>query len=205
MFKGWIINQSSLMLNDPNTHSKKMKNLPHPDSVTTSKIIVDRNKVTPFAFEGVYIKRERGGQCLSFTCTHFGNHTEIQNNSTHELDIKVSLAKRSFRGFSNHRKRFIQKTVNASPLCNHLTKLNVLCFKASSDSMLISGSRALIFSTSNRRSAITFLFGSPKMIFKKLLIRALVCWFSPYKSSRGDSRASSTPIGYSFPGLMCLF
>src|SRR3989338_683999 len=130
MFKGWIINQSSLMLNDPNTHSKKMKNLPHPDSVTTSKIIVDRNKVTPFAFEGVYIKRERGGQCLSFTCTHFGNHTAIQNNSTHELDIKVSLAKRSFRGFSNHRKRFIQKTVNASPLCNHLTKLNGFVFQS---------------------------------------------------------------------------
>lgn len=63
--------------------------LPHPLSVTLCQIIVDRYYMYAFSRQGIQISRKGGGQSLSFTGTHLGNTSLVQNDTADNLDAEM--------------------------------------------------------------------------------------------------------------------
>ena len=57
----------------------------HPFSVTFCQIIIDRNDMDAFSWKCVQISRKCRHKRLTFTCTHLGNTTLVQNNTTDKL------------------------------------------------------------------------------------------------------------------------
>ena len=99
-----IIQKAALMLNHGNRQSKRVIHLPHPNRVATSKIIVHRDDMYAFPRNRVQINRRSGRKRLSFTRTHFRNHSPMERNASNKLNIVLALVKNPLRHFSNESK-----------------------------------------------------------------------------------------------------
>ena len=67
----------------------------HPLGMETSQVIVHSDDVDTLARQTIQIGRQCRHERLAFTSFHFGNPTEVQSSSTHQLHIEVALTNHS--------------------------------------------------------------------------------------------------------------
>ena len=91
-----IIYKGRLVVYDTNGKSERIINLPHPNGIATGEIVVDGDDVDAATGERVQIYRQRCHKRFSFTCSHLGDITIMQNRAAHDLHIEMSLAERAF-------------------------------------------------------------------------------------------------------------
>ena len=81
---------------------------PHPFRVTLGQVIVDGDHMHALAFQGIQVGRQHTGQGFSFTGAHFGNTTEVECCTTHDLHKVVFLTQHSVRGFAGYCEGFVE-------------------------------------------------------------------------------------------------
>src|SRR3989344_2478014 len=106
-----VIYIAGFVIGTTDRQSQRVVNLPHPNRVSSGKIIVDGYHMDAFAGNGVKIRRQSGDQSFSFAGPHLGDFSLMQNNSAQKLDVKMPLTERSSGRFSCRRKRFRQNFV----------------------------------------------------------------------------------------------
>ena len=72
----------------PHAEAKESVNSPHPFTIASGKVIVDRDHMHSSAGEGIEEYRESTDQCLALTCCHFGNLASVEGHAANELDIE---------------------------------------------------------------------------------------------------------------------
>src|SRR3989338_1673493 len=106
-----VVYITSFVVGTADRQTQRVINLPHPNRVSSRKIVVDGYHMDSFARNGVKVRRQSGNQSFSFARPHLGDFSLMQNNSAQKLDVKMSLAERSSGRFSYRRKRFRQNFV----------------------------------------------------------------------------------------------
>ena len=96
-----VINERLLVVNASRAQAQGVIDLAHPDRVTPGQIIVHRYQMTALALQGVQVNRKGGGKGFSFTGFHFGDHSLMQNDPSHQLYVKMPLFQISFSGFTD--------------------------------------------------------------------------------------------------------
>ncbi len=87
---------------------KKGIDLTHPLRVAVCEVVVDGDDMHAFACEPIEIDGQRGYERLSFSGFHLGNTALMKDEPAYQLDIEVSLPKRSLCGLADRRKCFRQ-------------------------------------------------------------------------------------------------
>ena len=62
----------------------------HGFGVTTGQVVIHSHHMHALACQGVQVHRQRRGQRLTLTRTHFRNLALVQRNTTHQLHVKVT-------------------------------------------------------------------------------------------------------------------
>src|SRR3989338_8297752 len=106
-----VIYIAGFVIGTTDRQSQRVVNLPHPNRISSGKIIVDGYHMDTFAGNGVKIRRQSGDQSFPFAGPHLGDFSLMQNNSAQELNIKMPLAERSSGSFSCRGERFRQNIV----------------------------------------------------------------------------------------------
>ena len=100
-------------LQDADLHAQQMVNRAHPAPVAPSQIVVDGDKVRAFAFEGVQVERQGGGQGFALACAQLGDAALVQVDAADELHVVVAHAQGALAGFAHGGKGFGQERVQA--------------------------------------------------------------------------------------------
>ena len=96
---------------DSDRQAQKFMYLPHPLSVTLCQIVVDRYDMDALALQRIQISRCGRYQRLSFTGTHLGDTSLVQNDSTDQLYAVMLHVQDTARSLSHRCKRFRQQIV----------------------------------------------------------------------------------------------
>ena len=112
---GIIINPPD---NAANTQPQKFIDLPHPARVARGEIVVDRHDVDALARQRVQEHGKGRHQRLALSRLHFCDLALVKRHSSHQLDIKMPLTKRSFCRLTHQSKGFGHKRIKALTLCH---------------------------------------------------------------------------------------
>ncbi len=96
-----------LAVYNTNRKPKEIINLPHPDSVTPSQVIVysyDMHRVT---IKCIQVDRRSGSQRLTLTGLHLGDGSFVHHNPAHQLNVVVPLTQRTLSHLTDNRESFI--------------------------------------------------------------------------------------------------
>ncbi len=85
---------------DPHRQSQEVVDRPHPLSVATGQIVVDRNDVNAATGKAVESDRERGDEGLALAGLHLGDLALVQDDAAHELDVEMAHPQRAQHGFT---------------------------------------------------------------------------------------------------------
>ena len=80
------------MIDTADSQPQRVVNLPHPNGVSSGKVIIDGHHMDALAGNSVEIRRQGGDQSLALACPHLGDFPLMQNNPAQKLDIKMPLA-----------------------------------------------------------------------------------------------------------------
>ena len=108
-----IIKIAHFMIDTADSQTQRVINLPHPNGVSSGKIIIDGDDMDAFAGNSIKIRRQSSDQSLAFAGPHLNDFPLMQNYSAQKLDIKVPLAESSSGRFSCGGKRFRQNIVQS--------------------------------------------------------------------------------------------
>src|SRR3990167_4175553 len=106
-----VVKIAGFVVGTADRQTQRIINLPHPNRISSGKIVVDGYHMDALAGNGVKIRRQSGDQSFSFASPHLGDFPLMQNNSAKKLDVKMPLTERSSGRFSCRRKRFRQNFV----------------------------------------------------------------------------------------------
>ena len=109
--------------------SQKLEYFTHPLCVTLCKIFVDGNDMHAFFVERLQICGKSRNKRLTFTCTHLGNSSLIEDHAAHELNVEVSHSQHSVACLSYRSKRFGKQSFEAFALFASLHKSLRASFK----------------------------------------------------------------------------
>ena len=109
--------------------SQKLEYFTHPLCVTLCKIFVDGNDMHTFFVECLEICGKRSNKRLTFTGTHLGNSSLIEDHAAHELNVEVSHSQHSVACLSYRSKRFGKQSFEAFALFASLHKSLRASFK----------------------------------------------------------------------------
>src|SRR3989338_9542164 len=90
-----VVYITSFVVGTADRQTQRVINLPHPNRVSSGKIVVDGYHVDTLAGNGVKIRRQSGDQSFSLACPHLGDFSLMQNNPAQKLNVKMPLAERS--------------------------------------------------------------------------------------------------------------
>ena len=90
---------------------EKTVQTPHPFSVATGQVIVNRDDMDALAGDGIQVGRQGTDQRLAFTGAHFGNLAVMQHHAAHQLHVEMAHAEFALASFANHCKGFRQQVI----------------------------------------------------------------------------------------------
>ena len=105
---------------DPDRQAQKFMYLSHPLSVTLCQIVIDRYNMNALALQRIQVSRCGRYQRFSFTGTHFGDTSLMQNDSADQLYMVMLHVQDTARGLSHRCKRFRQQIVQCLSLSKSL-------------------------------------------------------------------------------------
>lgn len=76
------------ILDAANREAEKFIDLPHPDAVALGEIIVHRHNMDAAGRKGIQISGHRCDKGLTFTCSHLGYSSLVQDDASDQLDIE---------------------------------------------------------------------------------------------------------------------
>ena len=91
-------------------------NLAHPFTVSLGQVIVDRNDMDPFAFQGIQVYRRRSHQGFTFAGAHFSNVAPMEDNAANELHIEVPHSQYTAGCFTDNGESFRKDIIQGLPL-----------------------------------------------------------------------------------------
>ena len=94
-----IVPIARFMIDTTDGQPQCVVNLPHPNGVSSGKIIVNGHHMNALAGNSVEIRRQSSNQSLAFASPHLGDFTLMQNNPAQKLNIKMPLAECSLGRF----------------------------------------------------------------------------------------------------------
>ncbi len=112
--------------NHPHAQTQSAVYGPHPFGVPFGQIVIDRYQVDPPAFQGVEVERQ--GRCKGFALArfHFSDLSLMKDDPSDKLNVKMSHAQGSDRGFSHGGKSLGKDVVQGFSLVKPLLELS--CF-----------------------------------------------------------------------------
>ncbi len=78
-----------LVLDDAHRHAEEAVNLAHPFRVAAGQVVVRRDDVDAFAFQGVQVGRQRRHQRLALAGLHLGDGAAVKNRPADDLDVEM--------------------------------------------------------------------------------------------------------------------
>mmetsp|Transcript_23122 Transcript_23122/g.48779 ORF Transcript_23122/g.48779 Transcript_23122/m.48779 type:complete len:361 (-) Transcript_23122:311-1393(-) len=114
-------------LDQTHLEPKVTMHLSHLLHIATGQIIIDGNHEGRLARQGIDVRGQGRNQGLSLSRSHLRQTSIVQNQSTHELDIVVTLFDHTPRRLANERERLFQNgTVDILSVRETLAKLRRL-------------------------------------------------------------------------------
>ena len=111
------------MLDDADRHPEEAVDLAHPLRVAAGEVVVDRDDVDAFAFEGVQVGGERRDQRLAFAGLHLGDLAFVQDGAADELDVEVPHVQHAAAGLAHDGEGFGHQVVDGFAVGDPLTEL----------------------------------------------------------------------------------
>ncbi|MBA7700892.1 hypothetical protein ES703_109617 [subsurface metagenome] len=102
-----------LGINAGYAYSEGTVDRPHPIRVTPGQVVINRNQVTAPTGEGVQIEGKGSHQGFTLTSFHLSNSALIENDTPHQLHIKVALPYSPLGRFTNGGKGFREKFIES--------------------------------------------------------------------------------------------
>ena len=109
---------------DADLEAEELIEAPHPFRVAAGQVVVDRNDVNAFAFEGVQVRRQGGDERLAFTGLHFGDLALVQDHAADQLNVEMTHVEHAAAGLADHGKGFDQKVVERGALSDSFFEFN---------------------------------------------------------------------------------
>ena len=100
--------------------------LTHPLGITLGQVVIHRYDVNALALQRVQIRRECGYKCLTFTCTHLGDTSLVQQYTTDQLYTIVLHIENAGSGFSYNCESLHQQIVQCLAIRKALLELGGL-------------------------------------------------------------------------------
>ncbi|MBA7601036.1 hypothetical protein ES703_08101 [subsurface metagenome] len=91
----WVEEKGGLVLDARHAQPQEMIDRAHPVTVSLCQVVVHGDQVSPLATEGIEVNGEGGDQGLSLAGLHLGDLGLVEDDASHELDIKVALSQGS--------------------------------------------------------------------------------------------------------------
>ena len=124
-----------VVLDDADRHAEEAVDLAHPLGVAAGEVVVDRDDVDAFAFEGVQIGGQRGDERLAFAGLHLGDLALVQHGAADELHVEVPHVQHAAAGLAHDGERLGQQVVERFALGEPLRGTRPSCARScSSDS-----------------------------------------------------------------------
>src|SRR4029079_2468622 len=89
-----------------------------------SEVVVHRDDVDAFAFEGVEVGGQGGDERLTFAGLHFGDGAPVEDHASHELHVEVPHVEHALSGFAHHGECFDEQIVQGGAVSDTLAKLD---------------------------------------------------------------------------------
>ena len=105
-----------VMDNEAYGKAEEFIDLSHPFAVALCQVIIDRNDVNAFPFQGIQVNRSGSYQGFTFTGTHFSNITAVENNTANQLHIEMAHAQYATGRFADNCKGFRKDIVQCFAL-----------------------------------------------------------------------------------------
>src|SRR5689334_513592 len=86
---GRVEDKRGVVLNDSCRQSERIIELAHPLRVPFGQIVIDRDQMSPFAFQGVQIYRQRGDEGFPFAGFHFRDTAFVEDHAADQLHVEV--------------------------------------------------------------------------------------------------------------------
>ena len=112
-----------LVLDDADGHAEETVDSAHPFGIAARQIVIDRDDVDAFAFEGVEIGGESGDQRFAFAGLHLGDLALMQNGAADQLNVEVPHVQHAAPCLANDRKGFGHHVVERLPIRHALFEL----------------------------------------------------------------------------------
>ncbi len=105
-----------LVLDRPHVEPEGAEDRPHPLRVALGQVIVDRDDMDAFAFEGVEVGGERGDERFSLARLHFGYLALVEDHAADDLDIERAHPDGAAGGLAGDGERFDQDVIQGGAL-----------------------------------------------------------------------------------------
>ena len=121
--------EGGIVLDHPNRQPQKEIDRPNPQGIPSGQIVVNRNKMSPLAAQGIEVEGHRGHQSLSLSRLHLGNFSLMKHYASHNLNIVRLQANGSPGHLFNQSKGLKEKVVFRLAIHNPLFQLFALLLK----------------------------------------------------------------------------
>ncbi len=112
-----------VVLDDADGHAEEAVDLAHPFRVAAGEVVVDRDHVDAFAFEGVQVGGERRDQRLALAGLHLGDLAFVQDGATDELDVEMPHVQHTTAGLAHDGEGLGHQVVDGFAVGDPLTEL----------------------------------------------------------------------------------
>ena len=111
-----------IVQDNANLESQELMYLSHPLRITLSQIVIDRDNMHALALQCVQIRREQTGLRLTFTGSHLGDPSLMQDDTTDQLYPVMLCIQNPARRLTHYRVGFHQKVVQRLSICQSFLK-----------------------------------------------------------------------------------
>ena len=108
------------------SQSEEAVNRTHPLGITLCKVIVNGNDVNALTLKCVKISRKCRNESFTFTCSHLGDTSLMQEYTTDKLNTEMLHSENTLCSFSYNREGFYQEIIECLSILQSLLKL--ICF-----------------------------------------------------------------------------
>jgi hypothetical protein len=110
------------MLYSPNRETERVVYRTHPLGVPFCEVVIHRDNVDAFFFEGIQIDGKGGNKGFPFTCFHLCNCALMEYNAAEDLNVKVSHPESAPGYLPYHSKGFRKNIIERSACFKFLSE-----------------------------------------------------------------------------------